>query len=267
MQPHFKSRPLLCGILATLLASGCQVNVLSPAIKGSGKLTTLTPEVGAFDQIQVAIAADVTVRRAAESAVTITIDDNLASHLRTTVAKNELHIESDATLDPSTAIKVEIATPSLSQFVLAGAGTTQIDELSGPHALLTIAGAGDVTANVSNAETLKLSIAGAGTMTLTGAASTVDISMAGAGDVHAGGLQAQSVDVSIAGSGTVDVHADSKLNVSVTGSGDVRYSGAGKVEQSILGAGSVSKTSRAAVEPPATSAGDSRSDAPSPPAN
>jgi len=199
---------------AALALGGCHIT----GIRGNGDVTTQTRTVSDFTSVE-ADGALTIVWSSGSPALKITTDQNLLSHIETSVSGKKLRIHSRGQLRPTDGIKVTLSSSGMSGARLTGAVRFTATKLSGKGFYLEGTGATRVVVD--------------GTVT------ELMATVSGASKLEAGSLQAETVELSIAGAGKADVAASKVLKVSISGAGKVTYKGNPAVERHISGAGSV----------------------------
>jgi len=229
-----------------LAATQVQAQWWGKGIKGNGNMTTITRDVGSYDQVNVGGFFDVELVAGTEGTLTIEGESNLLEYLVTEVKGNALKIkvENGKTLKTSKRMMIKVTVPfrDLDAVTLAGSGdVVSKDVIKANNFKTSVAGSGDLILNVE-ASSIKSSVAGSGDLTLTGSARDLEARVAGSGDIHAGRLKADNVDAKVAGSGDVSVYASKSLKARVSGSGDIDYSGnPDKQDTKVSGSGDISR--------------------------
>jgi len=173
--------------------------------KGSGALTTRTFDVAGFDRVALDGGFDVYVTVGGETAVAVTVDDNLAELFTAEVEAGALHLDWKKACRPDRKCRVDVTLPELKGFTVNGAGDVVITGVRGAR--------------------LELRINGAGDMEVSGSVDELELVVSGAGDVEAGELAAQDVEVRISGAGDATVRAARSLDATVSGVGEITYLG------------------------------------------
>jgi hypothetical protein len=199
---------------ALALLGGCHVT----GIRGNGDITTETRTVPDFTSVEADGAFTITWSNA-PTGFKITTDQNLLSHVETSVRGTKLRIHSRGQLRPTEGIKVTLSSSGLSGASLTGAVRLTATRLSGKGFYLEGTGATRVVVD--------------------GMVNELMASMSGASKLEASSLQAETVALSISGAGKAEVAASKVLKVSISGAGKVTYTGNPTVEKHISGAGSV----------------------------
>ncbi|MGH8095182.1 MAG: head GIN domain-containing protein [Chthoniobacterales bacterium] len=201
--------------LLVLLLAGCDWR----GIRGNGNITTEQRPVTAFTRLDAGGFYELEWHPGAPS-LSLTTDENLLSHIKTSTDGDLLKIETRGSMAPTHGIKVVITSPSLTGATLSGAVELKATQLSGANFGLETSGAAKVT--------------------LAGNVNRLLASLTGASKLQATNLAANDVELSVTGAGKADVSASNSLQAAITGAGKVSYSGHPKsVEKKITGAGKI----------------------------
>jgi hypothetical protein len=199
---------------AALALGGCHVT----GIRGNGNVITETRTIPDFTSVEADGAFTITWANA-PAGLKITTDQNLLSHIETTMHGTKLRIHSRGQLRPTDGIKVALSSSALSGARLTGAVRLTATKLSGKGLYLEGTGATRVVAD--------------------GTVEELMATMSGASKLEAESLKAETVALAISGAGKADVAASKVLKVSISGAGKVTYTGNPTIEKHISGAGSV----------------------------
>ena len=173
--------------------------------------------------------------------LSIEADDNLLSHISTTVKNGTLVISNDQPFSNLQHLHIKAKTAKLDAVSVDGAATTTINNAAGSKFELTANGASTTTINKANCGTVSLSGNGASKVIANGKAEKLTATLNGAGDLKSAELSTKSSNISITGAGSAEVNASNDLDVTITGAGNVKYKGNPKLSKHVLGAGSVEK--------------------------
>jgi hypothetical protein len=214
--PIMKNKNLIAALsLLGLLSTGCDWR----GIRGNGQIKTETRPVTAFTRVNAGGFYELEWRPGAPS-FSLTTDENLLSHITTSVEGDLLKIKTHGSIAPTHGIKVVITSSSLSGASLSGAVELNAAQLSGAIFALETSGAAKVT--------------------LAGKVNRLLASLTGASKLQAADLSADDVELSVTGAGKADVTASNQLRAAITGAGKVSYGGHPKsVEKKITGAGKI----------------------------
>ncbi len=209
-------------------------------VKGSGSITTEDRTVGDFDRVQLAGEGSVIIERGS-AALTIETDDNLLTHIESSVSGGTLEIrtESGIDIDPSDGVTYRITTEQLVGITLTGAGDFDTGEWSPDEFTIVLAGAGDIDVTALTTGDLDVTISGVGQVTVTGTADNLTMSLPGAGSFEGEDLAATDAVVTASGAGSATVWATGTLSATVSGVGSIDYFGSPAVTQSVTGIGSI----------------------------
>jgi hypothetical protein len=206
---------LLAFLLLILAVTGCDWH----GIRGNGHVTTERRSLGNFSRLDAGGYYKVEWHPGPVS-FSLTTDENLFSHIRTSVQGDVLKLEMKGPLSPTRGVKVEITSPSLTGARLSGALQMSATSLSGG--------------------TFALETSGATKVALSGQVNRLLASLTGASKLQADDLITQDVEISVTGAGKADVYASNLLRAAITGAGNVSYHGNPKsVEKKIAGAGKI----------------------------
>ncbi|HYG70590.1 MAG TPA: head GIN domain-containing protein, partial [Anaeromyxobacteraceae bacterium] len=172
---------IVAAAAAVLLAGSAQAWSFG-AIEGNGEKITERRDVPPFDRISVGGAIDAVVKVGPAQSVAITIDSNLAPHVRTRVENGQLVVDTDENLSWKGGARAEITVPRLRALSTSGSSDATIEGGSGEDLELSTSGSGDIRWR-GEAKAMEISTSGSGDVTLAGRADTVEISTSGSGDV------------------------------------------------------------------------------------
>jgi hypothetical protein len=207
--------PIIALSLLVLLSAGCDWR----GIRGNGNIKTEPRPVTAFARVDAGGFYELEWRPGAPSC-SLTTDENLLSHIKTSLEGDLLKIEIQDSIAPTHGIKVIINSPSLTGASLSGAVELDAAQLSGA--------------------TFALETSGATKVTLAGKVNRLLASLTGASKLRAVDLSTDDVELSVTGAGKADVTASNLLRVAITGAGKVTYGGNPKsVEKKVTGAGKI----------------------------
>jgi hypothetical protein len=124
-------------LFLVLLATGCGD---WRGIRGNGQIKTESRPVSVFTRVDAGGYYKMEWHPGPPS-LTVTTDENLLSHIRSSMQGDLLRIEMHDTVAPTHGIKIVITSPSLSGAILSGALNFNLTELSGPSFALQTGGA------------------------------------------------------------------------------------------------------------------------------
>ena len=234
-------------IAGALLLASCDASIdinidvdEGDKVEGSGSITTEDRAVSSFDRVQLAGEGSVIIERG-PAALTIETDDNLLTHIESSVSGSTLEIstESGIDIDPSDGVTYRIATENLVGITLSGAGDIETGNWATQGFTIVLSGAGDIEVVALTVGDVDVTISGVGQVTVAGTADSLTMSLPGAGNFEGEDLAAMDAVVTASGAGSATVWATSTLDATVSGVGSIDYFGSPAVTQSVTGIGSI----------------------------
>jgi hypothetical protein len=217
------------------------VHIADDGIDGSGTIVSEARTVAGFDQITLAGEGTVIVTTGHDPSLTIETDDNLLSHIETTVRNGVLEIatEPGTNIDPSDSVVYRVAATDITGLTLTGAGSFRLGECETEAFSVVLAGAGDVEIERLVADNLDVDIPGVGSVTVAGKVVSQEVNLPGAGDYRGENLESSEATVTASGVGSATVWVTTDLEATVSGVGSIDYFGSPHVTQSVSGIGAV----------------------------
>jgi len=198
--------------------------LLSSAVASAAEQTR---PLAAFDGISVQGPINMTVHAGKQQSLVLQGDDKFLKNVETKVVNGKLQISfhSHNKNELSSDLKILIAVPVLRSFYVEGAGSAELNNISGDSIDIGFHGAGKLAAN--------------------GSVKLLKLQAHGVGDVDTKALHAQQANVNFEGIGAVKVYASERLDAVVQGLGSLSYYGNPKiVNKTVEGLGSVTSVSR-----------------------
>jgi hypothetical protein len=190
------------------------------AVKGSGNITTEKREATAFSKVEAGGAVTVVLTVGDPTSVEVTTDDNLQSHILTSVEGDTLRIQMKGSISPSKGLTIKVSTPTLTDLGVGGASTAKVAGVK--------------------ADAFSLSLSGASKATVSGQVNELDVECSGASHVEAKGLDAEKVQANASGASTIEVKATTELEGTASGASTILYTGGpSKLTTNISGASSI----------------------------
>lgn len=199
-------------LIALLLTSACA--------SAADQTRALAP----FSTVSSEGPMNIVVQAGAAQSVLVRGDDKYLAKVETRVVNGELVItyprEKNNKMHFSSDNKILISMPSLKGFHVEGAGSAELNNISG--------------------DAIDISFQGAGRLVANGKVKYLKLMAQGVGDVDTKALLAQRAEVNFEGIGQVKVHASERLDAVVQGMGSLNYYGNPKtVNKTVDGIGSV----------------------------
>lgn len=216
------------------------------ALKGSGKLQTVTRELKSFDAISIEYPAEILIMQGDYETIKIQADDNLLPQLSSEIQGGKLIVKNSETqyskrVNPSDTVKIAITVKELRRVDFYTAGSLAVKDLQGEALRVEINGAGGIELSGVQLASLDCVLNGAGDIAADGSAEKVNVEINGFGSFNGKNFQSDSADVSINGAGDVNLRVKSNLAAEINGAGSIGYYGSPNVNQRVNGAGSVNQ--------------------------
>jgi putative autotransporter adhesin-like protein len=204
-------------LLALLLSPGC-VDI----VEGNGVLKEEVRDARGFDQVNARGGLDVTINEG-DFAVTVRIDENLLSYVRTSVADDTLTIAvDDANIrEKLPGPHVVISMPALSDAETTGDGTlTATDFDAEAPVSLELTGDGELSWSGS-ATDLDAVLAGDGKLSIEGSAENTELFLRGSGTLDARDLVSDEASIVLDGPGALSITVNGLVNARAANGGTV----------------------------------------------
>jgi hypothetical protein len=177
-------------------------------VKGSGNAVTEKREVAGFQGVDVGGAFNVEVVAGKEFSVEVEADDNLLPLITTRVEGGVLHIGTERSISPRSALRVRISAPDIDKLDASGASK------------ISLTGVKNSALNVSSS--------GASKITVEGTTGTLTVGVSGASKIDAASLQAENAEVDASGASHVYVNASNEVRADASGACKISYTGTPK---------------------------------------
>jgi hypothetical protein len=229
--------------------------MLAVMLAGAAGPATRDYPVAAFQAVDLAANATLTIAQAATTRVEATGEAALLRCLTATVAddrlvigwagrrgrgagdrgdvergegRDEIVVTGRAACPPMGdpgRLHIRVTAPAITRVRLIEQGRIAIGPLAGPGLAVTLAGRGQVTLRDLRMGETRLALPGEGRIDASGTLGRLVIALAGRGDVDAAQARADSLAVTLAGTGTIAARVDGPATGTVAGSGRVVVSG------------------------------------------
>jgi hypothetical protein len=187
--------PVLAVVLG-LLVAGCALAPLSTPVVGSGVVLTESRQLPPFSTIRVESAVRATVTVGPTQSVTVTADDNILSHVVTSVSGSRLDIRMEGAVQQVTKVEVVVTAPTLVGLEASSAGSATVSGIV--------------------ADELRVSTESAGTVFASGTATSIDVSASENSTADLSDVAAQVAKVRVESA----ARAMLRVTTSVTGRAD-----------------------------------------------
>lgn len=210
-------------------------------ITGSGNVVTENRPVSGFDQVQLAIPANLEIQQGTTEGLTVSIEDNLLPYLVTNVSGSELTIrfKSGANIHPTKPIQIALTVKNLKGLDLSSSGKVMVGPLTTGDFRLKLSSSGNIDIEQIQADQVTAELSSSGDIVIKGTANKLDLRVTSSGSFDASDLQVQEATVKLSSSGEVTVWVVEDLQVNISSSGNVAYYGSPTVHSSLSSSGEV----------------------------
>ncbi|RZJ30444.1 MAG: DUF2807 domain-containing protein [Flavobacterium sp.] len=213
-------------------------------ITGSGHVISQSRDLKDFTKVSASGGLDVTIEQADQFSVVVEADDNLQSHIKTTVVADELKITSDYnSFGDVKSKKVIVKMPKIKGIDAGGGvslksvGTLRSDDLT-----IQSSSGSDVSLTIESDKIVAQASSGS-QLTLKGKALSLDTSSSSGSSIGAANLIANDVTAQASSGSSTEVHAALSIDAKASSGSSVEYRGAPKkVARHESSGGSVSGT-------------------------
>ena len=183
------------------------------------------PDIGTFQGVVNATAADVIIRSGAEHSIRTTGDSTVLQHFQVDVKDGQLRIRNPwrpwylLSYVRGRQILLEVTAPEVSSVKVTGSGKVTVeDPMSGDTLYLRTTGSGGLTAT-GNADFIEITINGSGDIEFAGSCEEADLGLTGPGELDLE-LEARAIEARVTGSGDISIGGSAgELRLRLTGPG------------------------------------------------
>lgn len=203
-----------------------------------------TRNVGDFDEIGLAIPANLYLTQGTKNEVIIEADEDLLEKIETEVHGSSLNIKFEKWYNYRGIgdINVYITVKDIKELVVSGSGdimaksAIKSDKLS-----FIVSGSGSVLIDDLTVNDVSAMITGSGDVKIQGKvkANELDATVTGSGDFDSKDIEFKEADLSITGSGSIQAFVSGELDATITGSGRIYYKGNPVIDADITGSGKI----------------------------
>ena len=208
-------------------------------MRGSGHVITIDETRDGFSAVEIGHAFVAEISRGDTYGVSITVDDNVADHVRVSRSNDTLRIRlEDDHYYRDVTLEATITLPAIDRLALSGATSATVSgfhsdddfkaELSGASSAFGSMTTGDLTCELS----------GASKLTLEGDGGAAEIHASGASSADLGRFHATDVDVDLSGASSAEVNASGEISATLSGASRLEYRGAATLADVSVNGGS-----------------------------
>ncbi|MES2616787.1 MAG: head GIN domain-containing protein [Bacteroidota bacterium] len=213
-------------------------------VRGEGSNVSNTRIVTNFNEIALAIDANVELYQDSVFRVELNGQQNVLDVIETSVNGNRLCIDlkRHKHLRRHNTVTVKVYMPTLKNIDISGSGNVSCrNNFNMSNLNANISGSGDIDLKGTINENFSANVSGSGSINFSGESTcnTARYVISGSGDINAEWLKVNTIDATISGSGEITLYAINQLNANISGSGDIRYRGTPTMSVRISGSGKV----------------------------
>jgi hypothetical protein len=190
-------------------------------MRGSGNVTTIAREMGAFTAVDIAGVGEIVITQGQTERLMVETDDNVQDVVLSEVRGDTLHLDMKPNASMSTITKMifTVTVRDLKRITFSGAGTISVRDLNGDQ--------------------LTVDHSGAGKITIAGTVQEQHVTLSGAGSYDGAALTSNRATITLSGLGNAVVHAREQLDATISGAGSIEYIGNPQVTKQISGLGTI----------------------------
>jgi hypothetical protein len=239
-----RSLLLLSICLLLLLNSSCLIvdvaDGLDETISGSGHIITESRALPQFNSVIMNMAGKVYLVYGDEQEVTVTVDQNIAEYIITSVQNGKLVIETARGVSLSNyKLIINLTMTDLEELVTNSSGDIIGKNLFYADVVnLTINSSGDISLDLE-ANQLYSRISSSGDLFLSGSVPIHQATISSSGDLHAFNLVTDTTKITLNSSGNAEVYVSRLLDIRINSSGDLFFKGHPTIYKSISSSGRI----------------------------
>ena len=200
--------------------------------------------VGDFDEISLAIPANLYLTQGSKNEVIIEANEDLLKKIETEVRGTSLSIKFEKWYNYKGIgkINVYITVKDIKKLVVSGSGDIIAKSaIKAEKLAFIISGSGSVLIDDLTTNDIYAMITGSGDIRIQGnsKANELDVTITGSGDFESVNLEFKEADLTITGSGSIEAFVSEELDASITGSGKIYYKGNPLIDANITGSGRI----------------------------
>lgn len=214
--------------LAVLAAAS---GLVACGVAGNGSPIVEGRNVSGFKRVENRTSLSAQITEGTDFAVSVKIDSNLQSMIRTALSGDTLLIDSLGDFQTTGEPAVYVMLPDFRAATASSSGPVSISGVVQAKELaLDESGSGALT-YAGPAASLVAQNSGSGGIQLSGSASSLRVILSGSGDVDASGMTATSAQLNISGSGSIRATlGGGSVSLAVSGSGNIEWWGDATVD-------------------------------------
>jgi hypothetical protein len=206
-----------------LLFTSCFID--TKGVQGSGNVTKENRSLSGFTNINVDSGMEVTVTHGETFEVIVEADDNVQSHIMTTVENGTLYISSDANTFTDVTKHISVKMPRVEGIEVGSGATLESgNTLRGTNIKITANGGSSITLDLE-ADNISTEANSGSSVTLKGIALVFTPTAGEGSSITAKSLTANDVTAAASSGSSVEVQAAVSLNADASGGSSIEYHG------------------------------------------
>ncbi len=207
--------------VSALVLTACQFS----GVKGSGNVITQNRTVSeTFKSIKAEKGLDVVLEQSNEMGISVAADDNLQSHIRTTVINGVLTITSDVNNYINVEAKqITVKAPNIESIEVRDGASFESKNTIKSTAITLKSHTGGTLRIAIEAEKATIETATAGTIKIEGKAISIETAAASGSHIDAQKLLSNDIIASASSAGTIEVNPLVSLNADASTGGTISY--------------------------------------------
>ena len=203
-----------------------------------------TRNVGDFDEIGLAIPANLYLTQGSKNEVVIEADEDLLAKIETEVRGTSLNIKFEKWYNYKGIGKINIyvTVKDIKKLVVSGSGDIiSKSAIKAEKLAFIISGNGSVLIDDLTTSDVYAKISGSGDVRIEGKtkANELDVTISGSGNFESVNLEFKEADLTISGSGSIQTFVSEELDARISGSGKIYYKGNPLIDANIAGSGRI----------------------------
>ena len=208
--------------------------------EGSGFLQTEIRALPDFNSVDMTTAGKVFISTGAEQQVSVTVDDNIAEYITTTVRNGKLYIGTKPDMSLSNMnLTVNLTMTDLNELVASSAGSIiGKNRFEAQDIRLILSSAGNIWLELES-DCIYSNLSSAGNLFLSGKAREHNIIVSSAGNLYAFDLMTETTKITLSSAGNAEVYVTQLLEATLSSIGSLYYKGHPTIYKNLSSKGKV----------------------------
>lgn len=233
----------IVALIVALLFTSCRYSLNISGIDGNGNVKTEKRTVtSSFTKIEAKRGVEVIIQQDSNVDIEVEADENLLSHILTTVENGILIITTDENIDNYDALTIRVKLPTIESLeASSGANITNNNVLLGKQLSITSSSGSEIEVNTEY-EAITADASSGSNQTLTGKTLKLNASTSSGSQINADNLLSNDVIANASSGSSLDINSLVSLKASASSGAEIDYRGKAKtVKIDETSGGSISK--------------------------